>query len=75
MSAITLQTNLRTQGPFSPLNMLLAGVSPKDVVWFRRLPMGAQMRELHSSERGRAILETVRAYEQRKMGVAMPQAA
>ena len=63
------------RSPLSPLNMMLAGVSAGDVVWFRRLSPGEQMRQLQS-ERGRSILGKVREHEARKITTgAMPVAA
>ena len=70
------QVNTKPRSPLSPLNMLLAGVSASDVVWFRRLPPGEQMRQLHASQRGRSLLTTVREHEARKLArSAMPAPA
>lgn len=55
-----------TAGPLSPINMLIAGVPARDVVWFRHLKPAEQMRQL-SSERGRSILQKVRAHEAAKI--------
>lgn len=68
-------SNLTMRGPLSPLNMLIAGVPARDVVWFKRLSPGQQMRSLSTSERGASILSKVREYEVRKCSTAMPQAA
>jgi len=69
------QVNTTTRGPLSPLNLLLAGVSPREVVWFRSLGPGAQMRSLQS-ERGQALLNKVRAHQERaSIGSAMPMPA
>ena len=68
-------SNPTTRGPLSPLNMLIAGVPARDVVWFKRLSPGEQMRSLSSSERGANILSKVREHEMRKCSAAMPQAA
>lgn len=63
-------------GPLSPVNLLLAGVTARDVIWFRRLSPSDQMRSLHQTERGAALLAKVREYNSRATaGSAMPLAA
>lgn len=63
------------QAPLSPINMLLAGVAPADVIWFRRLKGGDKFKALEG-ERGLAILAKVREHEMRKAGTgAMPMPA
>jgi len=64
MSQITTQRRAVTQEPLSPLNMLLAGVSPRDVIWYRRLKGGQKFKELQS-DRGNAILQKVREHSMR----------
>ena len=49
-----------TKGPLSTLNLLLAGVPVKEVIWFRRLEPEKKMAAL-SSWRGQLLLERVRA--------------
>lgn len=69
------KTTPTTRGPLSSMNLLLAGVPAGDVIWFRRLGPGEQMRALQS-ERGLALLNKVRAYQERSTaGAAMPMPA
>jgi hypothetical protein len=68
-------SNPKARGPLSPLNLLLAGVPARDVVWFKRLGPGDQMRALSSSERGGVILNKVREYQMRSSGAALPHPA
>lgn len=76
MSKINQQPSQSNQGPFSILNLLMAGVGPTDVVWYRGLRTHTnRMQALQSSARGRAILETVHRHEQSKLAAAMPQLA
>lgn len=63
------------RSPFSPINLLLAGVPAREVVWFRRLGPGEQMRQLDASERGRAILTTLREHEARSTTGSLPVTA
>jgi hypothetical protein len=76
MQPSTNKVTPSTRRPLSPLNLLLAGVTPSEVVWFRKMGPGEQMRSLHQSERGRQILGKVREHQARKMcGAPMPQRA
>lgn len=73
-----IQRSYPLQGAFAPQNLLMAGVSAKDVVWYLRLKGGDKTAELKLSDRGRAIVEKVHAYELRRMKAstgAMPAMA
>lgn len=47
--------------PLAPLNLLQAGVPPREVVWFRRLKPARQFLALRNT-RGRLLLEQVRSH-------------
>lgn len=49
------------QAPLAPLNLLRAGVPPREVVWFCRLRPDRQMAAL-STTRGKLLLEKVREF-------------
>ncbi len=48
-----------TQGPLSTLNLLIAGVPVKEVIWFRRLEPDKKMAALRTW-RGQLLLDRVR---------------
>lgn len=50
-----------TQAPFSPVNLLQAGVPAREVIWFRHLTPNRQMAALNTT-RGKLLLETVRKF-------------
>jgi hypothetical protein len=50
-----------TKAPLAPLNLLLAGVPAREVVWFRRLKPDRQMAALRTT-RGSLLLEKVRQF-------------
>lgn len=68
MSQITTQRSSVTEEPLSPLNMIRAGVSARDVIWYRRLKGGQKFKELQS-DRGNAILQKVREHNMRMTDV------
>lgn len=63
MPKSNIQRSYPLQGAFAPQNLLMAGVSTTDVVWYLRLKGGDKTAELKKSDRGRAILDKVNAYE------------
>ena len=63
MPKSNIQRSYPLQGPFAPQNLLMAGVSAKDVVWYLRLKGGDKPAELKRCDLGRAILDKVNAYE------------
>lgn len=71
MSHITIQRAPAINRNLTPLNLLMAGVAPKDVVWFRGLPGNDKLAELKKSARGIAILQQVHEREMQKLQQAM----
>ena len=63
MPQANIQRSYPVLGALAPQNLLMAGVSAKDVVWYLRLKGGDKMAELKTSDRGRAILDKVHAFE------------
>ena len=60
------------QAPLAPLQLLQAGVPPREVVWWRRLKPDRQMRAL-TTTRGKLLLEKVRDFAATQASPTMGQ--